>query len=151
MGRSRTASAPQYVGKPDHLRGTRAGGAVCRQDQRCDGARCPIVLLEPPRLCAGLCHRNSMASHWLVGRFVRRVVANPHATFVGIEAPSGVSSGLKGDYLGLLCHRRRPSLPRLATAAPSKRRGPMTGSGKTALCKNTPCPRPGISLAHLVA
>src|SRR5260370_42493910 len=96
MGRSRTASAPQYVGKPNHLRGTRASGAVSRQDQRCDGAWCPIVLLEPPRLCAGLCHRDSMASHWLVGRFVRRVVANPLATSVGIEAPSGVRSGSKG-------------------------------------------------------
>src|SRR6266404_2517279 len=89
MGRSRAASAPQYVGKPNHLRGTRASGAVCRQDQRCDGARCPIVLLEPSRLCAGLCHRDSMASHRLVGRFVRRLVANPLATFVGVEAEAG--------------------------------------------------------------
>jgi hypothetical protein len=31
-GWSRTARAPQSVGKPHHLRGTRAGGAVCRQD-----------------------------------------------------------------------------------------------------------------------
>src|SRR5256885_16273761 len=83
MGRSRTASAPQYVGKPDHLRGPRASGAVRRQDQRCDGARCPIVLLGPPRLCAGLCHRDSMASHWLVGYFVRRVVADPLANSIG--------------------------------------------------------------------
>ncbi len=37
---------------------------------------------------------DSMASHWLVGRFVRRVVANPLANSVGIEAPSGVRSGL---------------------------------------------------------
>src|SRR3981189_382152 len=97
MGRSRTASAPQYVGKPDHLRAARAGGAVCRQDQRCDGARCPIVLLGPPHLCAGLCHRDSMASDWLVGRFVRRVVANPLANSVGIEAPSNAARTLAGD------------------------------------------------------
>jgi hypothetical protein len=30
---------------------------------------------------------NSMPSHWPVGRFVRRVAANPLATCVGIEAP----------------------------------------------------------------
>src|SRR6267142_3510837 len=96
MGRSRSASAPQYVGKPNHLRGTRAGGAGCRQVQRYDGARCPIVLLEPPDLCAGLCHRHSLASHWRVGRFLRWVVANPLANSVGIEAPSGVRSGSKG-------------------------------------------------------
>src|SRR6266567_6515013 len=99
MGRPRTASASQYVGKPNHLRCTRARGAVCRQDQRCDGARRSIVLLGPPRPCAGLCHRDSMASHWLVGRFVRGVVANPLPTSVGIEAPSGVRSGLKGTIL----------------------------------------------------
>src|SRR5712671_4541028 len=97
MGRSRTASAPQHVGKPDHLRGTRASGANCRQDQRCDGTRCPIVLLGPPRPCAGLCHRDSMASHWLVGRFVRRAVTNTLATSVGIEAPSGGCSGIRGN------------------------------------------------------
>jgi hypothetical protein len=67
-------SALQYVGKPNYLRGTRASGAGCRQVQRYDGARCPIVLLEPPRLFAGLCHRYSVASHWRVGRFQRRVV-----------------------------------------------------------------------------
>src|SRR5882757_6594343 len=83
MGGSRAASAPQYAGKPDHLRGTRSSGAGCRQVQRWDGARCPIVLLESPRLCAGLCHRDSMASHGLVGHFVRRVVANPLANSVG--------------------------------------------------------------------
>src|SRR6266704_1947173 len=95
MGRSRAASAPQYVGKPNHLRDTRASGAGCRQVQCYDGARCPIVLLEPPRLCAGLCHRHSVASHWRVGRFLRWVVANPLANSVGIEAPSGGRSGTK--------------------------------------------------------
>src|ERR1700756_1327934 len=89
MGRSRTAGAAQYVGKPNHLRGTRAGGTVCGQNQRCDDAWCPIVLLEPPCLCTGLCHRDSMASHRLVGRFVRRVGANPLATSVGVEAEAG--------------------------------------------------------------
>src|ERR1044072_6733329 len=85
---SRTASAPEYVGKPDRLRGTRAGGAVCRQDQCCDCARRATVLLGPPRPCAGLCHRGAMASHRIVGHFVCRAVANPLANSVGIGAPS---------------------------------------------------------------
>src|SRR5215469_13931603 len=95
MGRSRPASAPQYVGKLDDLRGSRASGAVCRQDQRCDGVRCPIILLGPPRLCAGLCHRDSMASHGIVGRFIRRIVANPLASSVVTEAPSRVRAVLR--------------------------------------------------------
>jgi hypothetical protein len=40
----------------------------------------------------GLCHRDSMASYSLVGRFVRGVVTNPFAASVGIEAPSSVRS-----------------------------------------------------------
>src|SRR5690349_14027366 len=88
MGRSRTAGAPQYARKPGHLRIARVGGAPRGQDQRDDRTGLRIILLGSLGLCAGLCHRNSLAAYGTLWRIVRRAAANPIASSVGIDTSS---------------------------------------------------------------